>query len=145
MCEWGTHIKYTSVHGEERKGKTDEGKEQGAAEWVLTEGFMEGVVSKLHAEGCKAGPGKGWWEVRGTESKQAPPPSVWDPGLDLHCRFWRAAPDLAATQVTNSTSSRVPAGGWGSRAFGNRSGLAQETGGADIENGPLEKTGCSLT
>lgn len=84
--------------------------------------------------------------MRGTESQQVPAvPSVPDPGLDLHCRFRRAAPDLAAMQMTNPTSSRVPGGGWGSRAFGNRSGLAQKTGGADIEKGPLEKTGCSLT
>lgn len=45
MCERGTQTKYMSVHGEERKGNTDEGKEQGAAEWVVTKASRRGGVS----------------------------------------------------------------------------------------------------
>lgn len=60
-----------------RKGKTEKGKEQGAAEWVAKEGFMEETVSKLTPEGCKTGQGKGWWWVRETDGQQMQTPQVF--------------------------------------------------------------------
>lgn len=40
----GVHIASTRQNMA-RRGKTDEEKERGAVEWVVMEGFMEGVVS----------------------------------------------------------------------------------------------------
>lgn len=56
----------------------------GAAEQVVKEGFTEGAVSTLNPEGCKAGQGKGWWQVGGTDEQQVQrPQSASNSGADF--------------------------------------------------------------
>ena len=51
--------KHTSAWRKMRKGSTDKGKEQGAAEWVVREGFTEGAVSKTKPWRMQSWPRKG--------------------------------------------------------------------------------------